>query len=135
MTAEMTHMSNTREAQSRISARRIVGGVIVLLGVLWVAVPFWFVEGRGMTKATPLEFLIAPSTYIGLLFTLFGLAVVGISNRTWLSAVIVTWIAVVAFSIYRYVETGQSIALTLVFGCVVGYACLLVPILSRQRSH
>lgn len=115
-----------------MSIRRIVGGVIVLLGVLWVALPFWFVAGPGMTKWVPSDFLVAPSTYIGLLFTLFGLGVLGISRGVWLSAVIVTWIAFAASSVYHYAETGQSIALTLAFGCLVGYCCLLVRILKRH---
>jgi hypothetical protein len=131
----MIDMSKEPEAESRTSIRRIAGGVIVLLGVLWVAVPFWFLAGRGMTKATSSECLIAPSTYIGLLFGLFGLGLVGISHRLWLSAVMITWIAFVAFSFYHYLKTGQSIAVTLVFGCFVGYCCLLVPILSRKAGR
>jgi hypothetical protein len=128
----MTDMSKEPQAQSRMSMRRIVGGVIVLLGVIWVVVPFWFLAGPGMTKATSSECFVAPSTYIGLLFTLFGLALAGIAHRAWLAAVIITWLAFIAFSFYQYVKTGQSIAVTLVFGCFVGYCCLLVPILSRR---
>ena len=128
------HEQRTR-AQSRTSIRRVVGGVIVLLGVLWVALPFWFLTGPGMTKATPSGCLVAPSTYIGLLFTLFGLGLVGISHGVWLSAVIIAWIAFVTVAIYGHVETGQSIAVTLVFGCLVGYCCLLVPILSRKAGQ
>ena len=129
----MIDMSKEPDAPSRMSSRRIVGGVIVLLGVLWVALPFWFLAGWGMTKASPSDCFVAPSTYIGLLFTLFGFAVLGISHRVWLSAVIITWIAFLTFTIYGYVKTGQSIAVTLVFGCFVAYCCLLVPILSRSK--
>jgi hypothetical protein len=87
-------MSDAPTNPPRVSIWRIVGGLIVSLGALWIALPFWllwFLAGPGvrMPKVTLTNFVFSPGPYIALIVILFGLALLGIARGRWLPAVIV----------------------------------------------
>jgi hypothetical protein len=96
-------MREARKTSARMSIRRINGAVIVLLGALWIALPFWFFAGSGMTKVIPTDFIFSPWPLIGLLLISFGLGVFGIARVLWLSAAIVAVFVVWAVSLLTYV--------------------------------
>jgi hypothetical protein len=88
-------MSGEREAQSRVSMLRIIGALLVVLGVLWFALPFWlrwFLAAPGMPEEDVFlgrPILLMPWLYVGLIVILFGLGFLGIARGRWLLPAIV----------------------------------------------
>jgi hypothetical protein len=87
-------MSDVRANPPRVSTLRIVGALLVVLGVLWFALPFWlrwFFAGPGMPGPTLIhtEFTFSPWPHIGLIIILFGLGFLGIARSAWLPAAVV----------------------------------------------
>jgi hypothetical protein len=70
-------MSDARNKPARTSIQRIVGALIVAIGALFLAEPFWF-PGIKMTAA---EMFYTPLPYIGLPVILFGLLLIRESRR------------------------------------------------------
>jgi hypothetical protein len=95
-------MGEPGKTSARMSSRRINGAVIVLLGALWIALPFWFFAGPGMTKVIPTDFIFSPWPFIGLLVISFGLGVLGIARAFWLSAAIFAVFVVWAVALLTY---------------------------------
>ena len=70
-------MGDERTERPRVSIRRVVGAAIVTLGVLWIVSPFLIIAGPGMHKwAGPVDILISPFPYVGLLVIGFGLVLI-----------------------------------------------------------
>jgi hypothetical protein len=70
-------MSDERKKSAEVSGQRIFGALIVALGVLFLAEPFWF-PGIKMTAAQMFQ---TPLPYIGLPIILLGLLVIRTSRR------------------------------------------------------
>jgi hypothetical protein len=89
-------MSGEREAQSRISILRIVGALLVVLAVLWFALPFWlrwFLAAPGMPEVDLFPRrppIFEPWPYVGLIIILFGLGFLDLARGRWLPVAIVT---------------------------------------------
>jgi|SRR5580700_7128137 hypothetical protein len=94
-------MSDEREAESRVSILRIVGGLTLSLGVFWFAMPFWsrwFFAAPGIPEEDVFlgrPPLFTPWPYIGLIVILFGLGFLGIARGGWLLPTIVALVALV----------------------------------------
>jgi hypothetical protein len=65
-------MSDEHKPPARPSVERIIGALIVALGVLFLAEPFWF---PGI-KMTATQMFQTPLPYIGLPIILFGVAMI-----------------------------------------------------------
>jgi hypothetical protein len=89
------------EKPPRVSIRRIVGALLLVLGVLWFALPIWGLLAEpepGMQRGIPLRPLIFELwPYVGLIIILFGLGFLDIARGRWLTAAIVAlvvWVVV-----------------------------------------
>jgi hypothetical protein len=89
------------EKPPRVSGRRIVGALLLVLGVLWVALPIWALLAepepgmQGGIPPRPLIFELWP--YVGLIIILFGLGFLDIARGRWLPTAIVAlvvWVVV-----------------------------------------
>ena len=90
----MNGMSDEAANPPRASKLRIVGAILLVLGILWVALPLglrWFLAGPGMTKSIPRasEIIVSPWLDMGLIIILFGLGFLDIVRRAWLPVAIV----------------------------------------------
>ena len=69
-------MSDGHTTSARVSSRRVLGAVLILLSVLLNASLMWIAAGLGMTKVVPTDIVFTPYPYIGLLVIGFGLVLI-----------------------------------------------------------
>jgi hypothetical protein len=69
-------MSDGHTTSARVSSRRVLGGVLILLSILLNATLMWIAVGLGRTKVAPTDILFTPYPYIGLLVIKFGFVLI-----------------------------------------------------------